>query len=72
MTKSEAAMLDSRVLNWHGIDEKDPPTDKPYYVAGLSYLNEWSIFRVDPTSPKARPIWASFWAPDVLGLPFRG
>lgn len=70
INKRVAAMNDSRVLNWHGIDEKQPPTDKPYYAAGL-HTHGWSVYRVDPARPNTALAWTSHWAPDILGLPFR-
>lgn len=70
MSKYEAALADSRVLNWFTLAEKDPPVDQPYYVSGYGHYG-WSIFRVDPTCPRVRPIWAAHWAPDLLGLPYR-
>jgi hypothetical protein len=73
MSKHEAAMVDSRVMNWRLIKESPPPTGCAYYVAGILSMPQWTIARVDPArvDPCLNPPgWASHWAPDLLGLPY--
>ncbi len=65
-----AALQDGRVLNWSKMSEKAPPDDKPFYMAVPHAVAEgWLVMRIPAGQSVQRN--DSWWAPDLMGLPFR-